>query len=234
MTPKGRTSRVPLGSTPMIDVPFTRVAVDLVGPLPVSNSGFRYILTLVDYATRYPEAIALKKIETTDVAEALITIFSRVGLPREILHDQGTQFTAGLMQEIARLLSVRKLSTTPYHPIANGLVEKFNGTLKSMLKRMCEERPKDWDRYLPALLFAYREVPQDSLGFSPFEMLYGRTVRGPMMLLRELWTGTNVEEEVKSTYQYVLELRQRLEETCVSAHDSLSKAKIRQKHYYVN
>jgi hypothetical protein len=63
-------------------------------------------------------------------------------------------------------------------------------------------------------------------------MLCGRTVRGPMMLLRELWTGTNVEEEVKSTYQYVLELHQRLEETCVLAHDSLSKAKIRQKHYY--
>ena len=230
--PRGRTRRVPLGSTPIIDTPFTRVAVDLVGPLPVSNSGFRYILTLVDFATRYPEAVALKRIETVDVAEALVTIFSRVGLPREILHDQGAQFTGGLMEEIARLLSIKKLSTTPYHAMANGLVEKFNGVLKSMLKRMCEERPKDWDRYLPAVLFAYREVPQDSLGFSPFEMLYGRSVRGPMMLLRELWTGKDVDDDVKSTYQYVLELRERLEETCALAQDSLRKAKCRQKSYY--
>ena len=231
-TPRGRTSRVPLGSTPMIDEPFARVAIDLVGPLPVSNNGYRYILTLIDYATRYPEAIALKKIETTDVAEALISIFSRVGLPREILHDQGTQFTGGLMTEIARLLSIKKLTTTPYHAMANGLVEKWNGTLKLMLKRMCEERPKDWDRYLPALLFAYREVPQDSLGFSPFEMLYGRSVRGPMMLLREIWAGCDVQDEVRSTYQYVLELRDRLEETCILAQEALRKSKIRQKFYY--
>ena len=57
-----------------------------------------------------------------------------------------------------------------------------------MLRRMCAERPKDWNRYLPALLFAIREVPQESLGFSPFELLYGRNVRGPMAILRELWS----------------------------------------------
>ena len=81
------------------------------------------------------------------------------------------------MKEVSRLLSMKQLVTTPYHPMCNGLVERFNGTMKQMLKRMCAERPKDWDRYLPALLFAYREVPQESLGFSPFELLYGRTVR---------------------------------------------------------
>ena len=56
------------------------------------------------------------------------------------------------------------------------LVERFNGTLKTMLKRMCAERPKDWDRYLPARLFAYREIPQESLDFAQFELLYGRSV----------------------------------------------------------
>ena len=78
------------------------------------------------------------------------------------------------MKEVSRLLSMKQLVTTPYHPMCNGLVERFNGTMKQMLKRMCAERPKDWDRYLPALLFAYREVPQESLGFSPFELLYRR------------------------------------------------------------
>ena len=113
------------------------------------------------------------------MAEALVDVFSRVGIPHEILTDCGTQFTSELMKEVSRLLSLRQLNTTPYHPICNGLVEKFNGTLKRMLKKLCEEKPRDWDSYLSPLLFAYREVPQETLGFSPFELLYGRSIRGP-------------------------------------------------------
>ena len=138
-------------------------------------------MTMVDYATRYPEAVALRTIETERVAEALVEIITRVGVPREMLTDQGAQFTSNLMKEISRLLSMKQLVTTPYHPQCNGLVEKFNGTLKNMLRRMCLERPREWDRYLPAVLFAYREAPQESLGFSPFELLYGRNVRGPSL-----------------------------------------------------
>jgi len=141
---------------------------------------------MVDYATRYPEATALKSIEAETVAEALVIMFTRVGIPEEVLSDQGSQFLSGVMKEVSRLLSMNQLVTTPYHPMCNGLVERFNGTLKLMLKRMCAERPKEWDRYLPALLFAYREVPQESLGFASFELLYGRSVRGPMAILREM------------------------------------------------
>jgi len=75
-----------LGKMPVIDIPFRRVAVDIVGPLvPITDKGNRYILTLVDYATRYPEAVALPAIETERVAEALVEVFCRVGFPREIL-----------------------------------------------------------------------------------------------------------------------------------------------------
>lgn len=147
--------KLPIGEMPLIDTPFKRVAIDLVGPIhPPTERGHRYILTVVDYATRYPEAVALKKIETPDVAEALIEIYSRMGLPTEILTDLGKQFTSDLMGEVCRLLSIKHLTTTPYHPQCNGLVEKFNGTLKSMIKKMCEEQPREWDRYIPALLFA--------------------------------------------------------------------------------
>ncbi|XP_064103315.1 uncharacterized protein LOC135213265 [Macrobrachium nipponense] len=170
--------------------------------------------TLDHYSTRYPEAVPLKGIETEQVAEALVQIFSRVGIPKEILSDMGTQFTSNLMKEVGRLLSVKQLVTTPYHPACNGLVERFNGTLKTMLRKMSSERPKDWDRYLPALLFAYRGVPQESTGFSPFELLYGRTVRGPMTVLKELWTKEETMPDVKSTYQYVIDLKERLSRTC--------------------
>ncbi|KAK7474069.1 hypothetical protein BaRGS_00034675 [Batillaria attramentaria] len=163
---------------PLIDEPFRRIAVDLVGPLVLPDRKNRYILCVVDYATRYPEAVALPSIEAERVAEALVEIWSRVGVPREVLSDRGSQFVNAMMQQTHALLSIKGKTTTPYHAQCNGLVKRFNGTLKSMLRRLCSERPRDWDRYLPALLFAYREVPQESLGFSPFELLYGRTVRG--------------------------------------------------------
>ncbi|XP_033756184.1 uncharacterized protein LOC117338928 [Pecten maximus] len=231
--PKGRVTKVPLGVIPLIGTPFQRVAIDLVGPLqPATDRGNRYILTLVDYATRYPEAIPLKGIETERVAEALVDIYSRVGVPSEVLTDQGAQFTSELMREVSRLLSIRQLTTTPYHPMCNGLVERFNGTFKQMLRRMCAERPRDWDKYINALLFAYREVPQESLGFSPFEMLYDRTVRGPMMILKELWTKQVPDPETKTTYQYVIDLKAKLEDTCEMAQKQLRTSKIRQASYY--
>ena len=144
----------------------------------------------------------------------------------------GSQFTSALFTEVSKLLSMCQLFTTPYHPAWNGLVERFNGTLKLMLKRMCAEKPTDWDRYIGALLFAYREAPQASLGFSPFELIYGRTVRGPLALLKDIWTGETQEEQTQSTYEYVFDLQNRLRDTCQLAQENLQKARKQQKLYY--
>ena len=105
---------------------------------------------MIDYATRYPEAVAFPSIETEPVAEALVEMFSRVGIPGEILTNLGSHFTAEVMNEVGRLLSLQQLTTTTYHPMCNGLVEHFHTTMQEMLHRMCAERPKDWDKYLPA------------------------------------------------------------------------------------
>ena len=211
---------------PFMDLPFKRVAVDLIGPITsASDKGHRYVLTLVDYATRYPEAVPLKNIDTETVAEALLDLYSRVGILEEVLSDLGTQFVSECMQEVSRLLSIRRLATTLYYPICNCLTEKFNGTLKKILRRLCIEQPKQWYRFINPLLFAYREVPQAPTGFSPFELLYGRTVRGAMTILNELWTGESESTEIKTSYQYMLELRKRLEETIKLAQEELTKAK---------
>jgi transposase InsO family protein len=106
---------------------------------PASEHGNRFALTLVDYATRYPEAVPLKNETAETVAEALVGIFSRVGVPKEIVSDQGPQLMSGVMKEVSRLLSVKQLVTTPYHPMYNGLVERFNGILKTMIVKMCQE-----------------------------------------------------------------------------------------------
>ena len=232
-TDRGRVPPAPLRPLPIISTPFERVAVDIVGPInPRSSDGYKYILTLVDFSTRWPEAVALKNIETTTVAEALLGIFSRVGFPRQILSDRGTQFTSAMMDELLRLLSVEGLRTTPYHPQCNGLCERFNGTLKKMLRRMTAEQPKEWPWYIAPLLFAYREAPQSSLKFSPFELVYGRTVRGPLQVLRELWDEVDPDPNVQTTYEYVLNLSERLKTTCDLAKEELTKAQEVQKSYF--
>ncbi len=187
--------RVPLIPLPVISQPFERIAMDIVGPLPRSTQGNRFVLVVCDYATRYLAAVAMKHIDAASVAEELIKIFARVGVPKEVLTDQGTNFTSQLLTELYRMLHVRPIRTTPYHPQTDGLVERFNQTLKLMLRKTTVKQGKDWDKLLPYLLFAYREVPQASTGFSPFELLYGHQVRGPLDILSETWQSDKKSDE---------------------------------------
>ena len=179
--------RNPLIPLPIITVPFSRIAMDLVGPLPRTSRGHQYILVILDYATRYPEAIPLRTMATKGIARELILLFSRVGLPDEILTEQGTPFMSKIMKDLCTLMKVRQLRTSVYHPQTDGLVERFNQTLKKMLKKVMEADGRNWDQLLPFLLFSIREFPQASTGFSPFELLYGRRPRGLLDLAREAW-----------------------------------------------
>ena len=225
-----RPARVPMIPLPVVDVPFSRVAMDLVGPLPRSRSGNRYVLVLCDYATRYPEAVPLRNIDAETIAEELIQIFARVGLPQEILTDQGSNFQSQLLQQLHRFLKVHAIRTSPYHPQTDGLVERFNQTLKSMLRKCAREEGKDWDKMIPFLLFAYREVPQESTGFSPFELVYGRDVRGPLDVVREAWVSN--KRTGQDILSYVLLMRDRMTAMTDHVKVNLKAAGIRQKKWY--
>uniref|UniRef100_A0A674IBQ6 Gypsy retrotransposon integrase-like protein 1 n=1 Tax=Terrapene triunguis TaxID=2587831 RepID=A0A674IBQ6_9SAUR len=194
-----RTPKAPLIPMPLIETPFERVAMDLVGPLPKSSVGFQYILVMLDYATRFPEAIPLRNITAHTIADELVKVFARVGLPREILTDQGTNFTSRLLRQVCELLGVKQLRTSVYHPQTDGLVERFNQTLKDMLRKFPQEDLRRWDQLLPPLLLAVREVPQSSTKFSPFELLYGHQPRGLLDLMRETWeqTPSPLQERLK-------------------------------------
>ena len=117
-----------------IEEPFQRIVMDIVGPLIRSKSGNKFILVICDYSTRYPEAVPLKNIEAVTIAEELGKFFSRMGVPTEILTDQGSNFTSQLLKEVYRMLKIEPIRTSPYHPQTDGLVENFNSTLKSMLR----------------------------------------------------------------------------------------------------
>ncbi|XP_041945156.1 uncharacterized protein LOC121707019 [Alosa sapidissima] len=231
LTSKRKTSPFPLQPLPIIEVPFTRIGMDIVGPLERTQRGHRYILVVCDYATRYPEAFPLRKVTATTISQAILQLFSRVGIPQEIITDQGTAFVAKKMRQVYSLLGIKGIRTTPYHPQTDGLVERYNQTLKGMLRKYVSANGKDWDRWLPYLLFAYREVPQASTGFAPFELLYGRPVRGPLDLLKEAWEGPKAPQ-TNSILSHVLQMREKMEEMTELVRNNMEQVQHRQKVWY--
>ncbi len=222
--------KAPLRPLPLMQVPFERIGMDLIGPLERSARGHRFALVIVDYATRYPEAVALRNISAKSVAEALFSMISRVGIPKEILTDQGTAFMSRTIRELYELLGIKSVRTSVYHPQTDGLVERFNCTLKTMIRKFVHEDAKNWDKWLEPLLFAVREVPQASTGFSPFELLYGRQPRGVLDVLRETWEEG--PSGSKNEIQHVLDLRTKLHTLGQLSMDNLLQAQDKQSRLY--
>uniref|UniRef100_A0A9J8CHH6 Gypsy retrotransposon integrase-like protein 1 n=1 Tax=Cyprinus carpio carpio TaxID=630221 RepID=A0A9J8CHH6_CYPCA len=217
----------PLIPLPIIEVPFERIGMDLVGPLPKSARGHEHILVIVDYATRYPEAIPLLKATTKAIAQELFSLLSQVGIPSQILTDQGTPFMSWMMADVCKLLKVQQLRTTVYHPQTDGLVERFNQTLKQMLRRVVAEDKRDWDQMLPYVLFGIREIPQASTGFTPFELLFGRQPRGLLDVAREAWEQQPAIH--RTTIEHVREIRERIDKVMPIVREHLVRAQ--QRHY---
>lgn len=153
--------------------------------------GHHFLLVIVDYVTRYPDAIPLQGMQVSGMARALVQMFSRVGIPKEILTDQGTSFTSNLMQQLCRLLQIKQIFTTNYHPQTDGLVERMNQTIKGLLRKALDAFPRQWDHLIDPLLFTLQEAPQFSTGFPPFDLVYGWKPRSLLWCLQEGWAPTD-------------------------------------------
>ncbi len=191
-----------------MEVPFERIGMDLIGPLERSARGYRFALVLVDYATRYPEAVHPALHFSEERSRGTVSTHLPSGNPKEIPTDQGTAFMSRTLKELYELLGIKSIRTSVYHPQTDGLVERFNRTLKNMVRNFVKEDAKNWDIWLEPLLFAVRKVPQAFTGFSPFELLYGRQPRGVLDVIKESWEEgpSNSRNEI----QYVLDLRAKL------------------------
>ena len=180
---------------------------------------------------RHTVSFALKSIDAETVADSLIQLFSRIGIPKEILSDQGSNFMSRLLFLMYERLGIQARRTSPYHPQTDGLVERFNQTLKAMLRRFVDADARNWDTLLPYMLFAYREAPQSRTGFSPNELVFGRQLRGPLDVMKEVWTDAQ-ETEAKSVIQHLLDMWDRLDHSQEAANDNLKATEQRQKTWY--
>ncbi|KAI2667414.1 Retrovirus-related Pol polyprotein from transposon 17.6 [Labeo rohita] len=196
-----------------------------------SARGHEHVLVIVNYATRYPEAIPLRKATAKAIAKELFLLCTRVGIPAEILTDQGTPFMSRLMADLCRLLQVKQLRTTVYHPQTDRLVECFNQTLKQMLRRVAAEDKRDWDLMLPYVLFGIREVPQASTGFTPFELLFGCQPRGLLDVAREAWEQQQ-PTPLCSVVEHMREMRERIEKVMPLVREHVVKAQQSQQRLY--
>ena len=171
-----RHNKAPFQTFETPSVRFSKVHIDLVGPLPPSDS-YTYMLTCIDRFTRWAEVIPLTDITAESVAKAFINGWvSRFGIPHTITTDQGRQFESQLWQNLMRILGVHRIHTTSYHPMSNGIIERFHRHLKTALK--CHETDK-WTEALPLVLLGIRTSLKEDLKCSAAELVYGTTIRIP-------------------------------------------------------
>jgi hypothetical protein len=161
---------------------FQRVSVDVLGPLPITTSGNRYVLCFTDHCTRWPILVPLKTTDASTIARAFFDhVICVHGCPETLLSDRGANFLSKVVLEVCRIMQTQKLNTSSYHPQCNAIQERFNAVILDTISHYVNQFHTDWDNYLTAIQFAYRTAPAtNSVGFSPFFLLYGREARLPL------------------------------------------------------
>ena len=178
VTGGGRRTKPPLHPIP-VSRPFQIVGIDIMD-LPLTERGNRHVIVMQDLFTKWPLVFPVPDQKTGRiaqlVAEELVPMF---GVPECLLSDRGTNLLSNLMTELCRMLGITKLNTTAYHPQCDGAVERFNCTLKTMLRKHAAKFGCQWDRFLPGILWAYRNTPHTSTGEKPSFLLFGVDCRSP-------------------------------------------------------
>ena len=174
----GRRQR-PLLQPIITERPFQIVGVDIM-ELPVTAKGNKYVIVFQDLFTKWPMVFPTPDQKTERIARLLVEeIIPCFGVPEAVLSDRGTNLLSFLMKDICRMLGIEKLNTTANHPQCNGAIERFNRTLKSMLRKHAAKFGVQWDKYLSGVLWAYRNTPHSSTGEKPSFLLFGFDCRSP-------------------------------------------------------
>ena len=136
---------------------FYKIRIDIKGPLPITSNGNRYIIVAMDYFSKWPEAKVLSNIRAKTVAEFIYNdIICRHGVPQEILSDRGTSFVNKVINELCEKYQTKHRLTSPYRPQTNGMVERFNRTLRECIAKLVQDNQKEWDSLINSILLAYR------------------------------------------------------------------------------
>lgn len=167
---------------PVASKPFETVSIDLMGEFsPISSSRNRYIIVVTDQLTRFAISEAVQVSDSKTVIRFLrMKVFMVHGIPRTLVSDRGTNLTSEEFESFLNLYGVKHNLTTAYRPQADGQTERFNKVLGNMIRTMVDDRGRNWDAALPELVYAYNTSLNETTGFSPFYLIYGREARIPI------------------------------------------------------
>ena len=182
--------------------PWEMVAVDVL-KVPVSTNGNRYLLVAQDYVSKWPFAMAMRD-QTAEMIVQILRdeVFTLVGPPQKLHSDRGRNFESRILADLCKAFGVKKSHTTPYHPMGDGLVERMNRSLLTLI-RTHVERDDQWEEHLQLLLFMYRTSKHTTTGLSPYEILFGSNP--PSQWLPNLQDSVVIDQS-----DYVENLRKRL------------------------
>lgn len=212
--------------------PLELVCIDYL-TLEPSKGGIQNILVITDHFTKYAQAIPTRNQTARTTAEALFNNFIlHYGIPSKLHSDQGAQFESNVIKELCNIMNIDKSRTTPYHPMGNGVCERFNRTLLKMLGTLETEQKSDWKSYIKPLVHAYNCMRQESTGFSPFFLMFGREPKLPVDIVFGLEKEKDNQNQPKT--KYVESFQKKLKKSYDIVHTSTAKAKERQKSHYDN
>lgn len=206
--------------------PFEKVYLDIVGPLPVSEKGSKYILTFLDDLTRFFDCFAICDAEAITVANCFYkNIILRYQIPKRLITDQGSNFTSNLFKEVCKILKVKKIQTTAYHPQSNGALERAHGPLIDYLRSFVDNKPEKWDDWLAEAAYVHNNTIHAGTKMTPMEALYGFCNSLP----------TNLKQEPEPIYNfdsYCNYIKYKMQTTHKIARENLVKSKEASKKYY--
>ena len=210
--------------------PYELVCIDYL-TLEPSKGGIENVLVVTDHFTRYAQAVPTRNQTARTTAEALLGIFNTYGIPKRLHSDQGRNFESAVIKEMCNLLGIWKSRTTPYHPMGNGQCERFNSTLMNMIGTLEEEQKANWKKYVPTLVHAYNCTKNESTGYSPFYLMFGRQARLPIDVAMGVEPGGRHKEH-QSTTAYAKDLKERLDQAYKIASKEGEKSGKRNKQQY--
>ena len=188
------------------------------------------LLIVTDHFMKYAQAYVTPKQTAVMVAQTLWENFLvHYGWPAKILTDQGKSFENNLIQELCELAQVKKLHTSPYHPETNGQCEHFNATLINMLGTLPTHAKKNWQEWVTTLTHAYNCTVSSVTGFSPYFLMFGRTLKIPL----DIEMGVTLMDQEQTSYQnYAKKLQARLKWAYQKAQENNKKESEHHKKYY--
>ena len=214
----------------LIAKPFQCIAMEFVGPLLHTQRGNRFILTMCDYTTRYPETIPLPSTEAGCVTSKLVSVFTQIGVPDEILTDQGSRFMSALLEEVYWQLNIQRIRTTPYHPRLIALLKDSTGHSRPCYGSLWAVIRRTGMSACPTLSLLIARSPRSLL--ASLHLSCYMEERSEVLLMCSGRSGYTAKEEETPIATYVVEMRDWLEEMSGLVQESIVKAHQWQKALY--